>query len=284
MSIDQVRTELGTMIRGRLTWAPSLIVLIITICMCGCSSGSAIFRQTEIDAGGKSVVLDAEQRLVFNMAARKDENFSGRNDPVRIVCPEPSPDVAKAISSALSGTLKATVASYGGGEGQFASSAAETIVQLGERLATIQLLRDELADLCRSYANGAVSVTTYTIRLSKLDKKMVTLLVAASAASAATRTPSPSPATSSGKESVSKTSTGDPVKEAQGKVAADLSALKQNEEELQKETDKLKGLEGSLLTAQQVVVGAKTKVRDATMETTQCRQSEAPRRRTVGGD
>jgi hypothetical protein len=60
-------------------------------------------------------------------------------------------------------------------------SKAESIVQLGSRIATIQLLRDELADLCRSYANGAVTTTTYTLRLSRLDKKMVTLLLSEAA-------------------------------------------------------------------------------------------------------
>ena len=32
--------------------------------------------------------------------------------------------------------------------------------------------------MCRSYANGAVSATTYTVRLSRLDKKMITMLAA----------------------------------------------------------------------------------------------------------
>lgn len=57
-------------------------------------------------------------------------------------------------------------------------ASAESLAQLGQRLATTQLLRDELADLCRSYANGAISTTNYTLRLAQLDEKMVTLLTA----------------------------------------------------------------------------------------------------------
>src|SRR5204862_6868923 len=53
---------------------------------------------------------------------------------------------------------------------------AESLAQLTNRLATIQLLRDGLYRACEAYANGAVSEITYAIMLSRFDKLMVTLL------------------------------------------------------------------------------------------------------------
>jgi hypothetical protein len=110
----------------------------------------------------------------------------GHAVPSQIVCAEPSPDLAKAVSAALSkggalaveaespnvpvkGDLQATVAS--------SRSRAESIAQLTNRLATIQLLRDGLYRACEAYANGAISDTTYAVMLSRIDKMMVTMLL-----------------------------------------------------------------------------------------------------------
>jgi len=123
------------------------------------------------------LITDAKQRVVINTKASPHHSFPGRNQPERIVCSEPSPDVAQALSTALSVSLEAAKAGVGSAGASLGFSSAASVAQLGERLATIQLLRDELSDLCRSYANGAVSTTTYTVRLSRLDQKMVTLLM-----------------------------------------------------------------------------------------------------------
>lgn len=158
-------------------------------CMGGCGSfgETSIYRHIDLNAPEHkpSIVLDAKQRVVTNVPGRSDENFVGRQNPLRIICAEPSPDVANAISQALKATLDTLIQKgevKGEISGTYARSATESVAQLGQRIATIQLLRDELSDLCRSYANGAVSSTTYTLRLSRLDKKMVTLLVSEASA------------------------------------------------------------------------------------------------------
>jgi hypothetical protein len=134
---------------------------------------------------GTAILTGADLRLVTERQVTADGQLQGRVQIEKIVCAEPSPDVAKALSDSLSGAFQAAAQTKGVQASLDASlslATAESIAQLGERLATIQLLRDEFADLCRSFGNGAVSATTYTLRLAKLDRKMVTLLLGEMAA------------------------------------------------------------------------------------------------------
>lgn len=121
------------------------------------------------------VMTKAEHRAVVNVNVPAEQQGYGRVVPTRIICAEPSPDVAKAVSEGVSGA--AAAAAEGQGEGSIAASRsyAEAIAQLGERLATIQLLRDGLYRACEAYANGAISDTTYAVIVSGIDDTMVTL-------------------------------------------------------------------------------------------------------------
>ncbi len=56
---------------------------------------------------------------------------------------------------------------------------AEAMAQLGQRLATIQLLRDGLYRACEAYANGALDKSSYSMILSRFDDTMITLLLGA---------------------------------------------------------------------------------------------------------
>ncbi len=151
----------------------------------GCGMFDAYQREHHLkNDESTALILDAKQRVIIQRTVEPDGDFVARIKPGVITCAEPSPDVANALSTALTTSLAATSPSGSGAKSisaDVAYSSAESIVQLGSRIATIQLLRDELADLCRSYANGAVTGTTYTLRLSRLDKKMVTLLLSEAA-------------------------------------------------------------------------------------------------------
>ena len=107
--------------------------------------------------------------------------------PKRIVCAEPSPDVAQALSTALSSAIEADqqrAQNATSGSAAFATSTTEGIAQLGERLATIQLLRDGFYRACEAYSNGAISDTMYTLIIGNIDDVMVTLLTTEMAAGA----------------------------------------------------------------------------------------------------
>jgi hypothetical protein len=117
------------------------------------------------------VVVDAEQGIF---------STTGLVEPKRIVCTEPSPDVATTIANSFGVGLSV----LGYGSGSLSSQSVEGLVQLGERTAAIQLLRDKLYQTCLAYANGAISGTTYSLIMSRLDDSIVTLSLADNAAGA----------------------------------------------------------------------------------------------------
>jgi hypothetical protein len=89
----------------------------------------------------------------------------------RVICTEPSPDIAKAFSSALSVKV-----SQGTASGSLGYQSAEALAQLGKRYATVQLLRDMLYRDCEDYSNGAIDEVEYAFRLSRFGATIVTLL------------------------------------------------------------------------------------------------------------
>ncbi len=128
-----------------------------------------------------SLVTDAKQRVIINTPAKVgvgDIQYDIRgipfditddkvvkNRPTQIICAEPSPDVAQAISAAFTAAAKVdgklSEAKNISGSGSVGSSYAASIAQLGERLATVQLLRDKMYRACEAYQNGAISDTSY---------------------------------------------------------------------------------------------------------------------------
>lgn len=121
----------------------------------------------------------ARQRVITNSDI---SNFSrpGLVDPQRIVCTEPSPDAAVALANSLGVGLSI----LGQGAGSISSAQVEGLVQLGERTASIQLLRDKMYNTCLAYSNGAISGTTYSMIMSRLDDVIVTLLLGETAGGA----------------------------------------------------------------------------------------------------
>lgn len=117
------------------------------------------------------IVVDAEQGIF---------STTGLVEPKRIICTEPSPDVATTIANSFGVGLSV----LGSGSGSVSAQSVEGLVQLGERTAAIQLLRDKLYQTCLAYANGAVSGTTYSLMMSRLDDTIVTLSLADNAAGA----------------------------------------------------------------------------------------------------
>ena len=120
-------------------------------------------------------------RVVHRTKVEKTDPISNRIEPEHVTCAEPSPDVATAISQSFGvgltaagkepkSSIEAELAA------SVASSNAQSVAQLGERLATIQMLRDGLYRACEAYANGAITPTTYTLIVSRIDDLMVTLL------------------------------------------------------------------------------------------------------------
>jgi len=138
-------------------------ILIATLVVSSCSN----FLPIQKGAFGtvKGQYSTAEYRYI---SQRKRAQNDGDQD---IVCSEPSPDIAKAFSTAVS----ANVSHATGSEGvSFAQSQA--IAQLGKRYATVELLRDLRFRDCEDYANGIIDRVEYGYRLSRYSGLVVTLL------------------------------------------------------------------------------------------------------------
>ena len=142
----------------------------------GCS-GEIFHRFTADDNQWLSV--DARQRAIISS---KVETMAtpGQVTPTRVICAEPSPDVA--LVAATSFGIGASI--LGKGTGSLTGSSAEGLAQLAERMATIQVLRDGLYRACEAYANGAISSTTYAVLISGVDDTLVTMLMGEMAAGA----------------------------------------------------------------------------------------------------
>lgn len=167
----------------------SAVIIFITGCTLFDRQERRINYTETLDSNdfAPSLITDAKQRVILNMGV--DVKSDGvRNHPKRIICSEPSPDVAQAISAAFTAAAQvdATLSNTQkvSGSGSLGSSYVSSIAQLGERLATVQLLRDKMYRACEAYQNGAISDTSYTLMLSRFDKTMASMLASEFAAGA----------------------------------------------------------------------------------------------------
>jgi hypothetical protein len=146
----------------------------------GCADGE-IFKKFNLTAG-TGVSTDARQRISY-----ATERAPSRIDKRTVVCLEPSPDVATAVASSFQAGISALVSQPNAKiDAQVAASLAtnfaESVAQLGERTATITVLRDALFRACEAYANGALSPASYALILSRYDVFAMTLMTSELAA------------------------------------------------------------------------------------------------------
>ena len=99
-----------------------------------------------------------------------------QGSPNPIICTEPSPDVAKALSAATqltgSGGNGTTTGSLGAG-----GASAEAALALAGRSTALLGLRDGLFRACEAYANGVIGADAYALVLSRYGQLMTTLFL-----------------------------------------------------------------------------------------------------------
>lgn len=156
-----------------------ILVAVMMLGLASCSKPpNAVLKKRHFT---REHVIATDSRLrVVNNADISFSSIPGEVDPRQIICTEPSPDVATAIANSF-GT---GISLLRGASGSFTATHVEGLVQLGERTATIQLLRDKMYQTCLAYANGAISGTTYSFIMSRLDDTIVTLLLGETAGGA----------------------------------------------------------------------------------------------------
>ena len=142
------------------------------ISLTGCTTAqNSIFRSFDLD-DGRSIATDASQRIVINTKTHPTSR-PGRVNPERIVCAEPSPDVASIVANTFGFGLNV----LGKGNAALAGGQGTALAQLAERTITVQLLRDQMYRACEAYANGAISGTEYSLLMSRNNDAMVTLML-----------------------------------------------------------------------------------------------------------
>ncbi len=120
-----------------------------------------------------TLVTDADVRVI----TERPSPFDPANPARRTVCTEPSPDVAKALATALTVAGSASVPSGPSGSVTVNNQTAEGILPLTNRLPTVQALRDIGYRLCEAWANGAVGESAYALGLGRYGELLVTLML-----------------------------------------------------------------------------------------------------------
>ncbi len=141
-------------------------------------TGTGTIKEVQSLDGGKVMLTSADVRVISQVKPHQSSQ-AGVVQPRYITCAEPSPDVAKAIAETSNVGIAASAQLPQGVTPEVAAAIAkaraESMTALGERLATISLLRDALYRACEAYANGALSSTSYAILLSRYDDTMTSL-------------------------------------------------------------------------------------------------------------
>lgn len=157
--------------------------------LCACSAlgtSGADFREIK---GNGSAAMTADYRVVSTRTRRSPVQGGIET---QVYCAEPSPDIGRIVSASQEMGVTASAKGLKNVQPElalaFAASRAEGLAQLGQRLATIQLLRDSTYRACEAYANGAISSATYAMIVSRYDDVMTTLLLGEMAAGAARQT------------------------------------------------------------------------------------------------
>ena len=154
----------------------SCSVLIFSACA---TQPNAIMKQYKLGEN-VSLATDSRLRIITNVGFKESESRPGRIFPQRIICSEPSPDVAVALANSFG----FGVSIMGQGSASLSASQAEGLLQLTERTSAIQALRDQMFRACEAYANGAITGTTYNLTMTAMNDTMVTLLLAETAGGA----------------------------------------------------------------------------------------------------
>jgi hypothetical protein len=140
------------------------------------------------DENEPRVYTTAEIRVI----SQRKHPQTGQN----VICTEPTPDVAKALSTATQLSLKAGTKTGASGEAGLSGGSAEAIAELAGRSTALIALRDGLYRACEAYANGTIGSDAYGLVLSRYGQLMTTLFLgedirgAAAAAAAPVTSPS----------------------------------------------------------------------------------------------
>lgn len=170
---------------------PALLALLL---LSGCvmfednvSQGYATNKDFD---NSKITYTTADVRTVISRNRFGDDPQNNQNK--KIICSEPSPDIAMAIamvsklSANRSQDVSTTVKEFSGSAKETMGVTAEhnltqTLTQLVGRSVAVQALRDGTFRACEAYANGAIDKDEYSLILSQYGDVLSTLILAENA-------------------------------------------------------------------------------------------------------
>ena len=157
----------------------TLWIALCAVVLQGCAlSPNALLAQRQ-SASHNFLATDSRVRVITDSELGY-LSTTGIVDPKRVVCSEPSPDVATTVANSIGVGLSV----LGQGSASLSAQSVEGLVQLGERTAAIQLLRDKMYQTCLAYSNGAITGTSYSMMMTRLDDSIITLSLGDNAAGA----------------------------------------------------------------------------------------------------
>ena len=151
------------------------MITVMVLALAGCERARPLVRTHSLVNTDKtdSLIMDAKRRAIISIPNPNREHRIphelGEIERLAFLCAEPSPDALSAISAAL--TLSPTA-----GKDALTIAITEAAKQLGNRNATIQLLRDGLYRQCEAFLNGILDDATYSWMANKYVNAMVVLL------------------------------------------------------------------------------------------------------------
>jgi hypothetical protein len=188
------------------------VMVLVLAGFAGVASGcdhqeKPVVLQEQIDSNNSALVTNAASRLIM------DRPLPHSGDEKRLICSEPSPDIAVALSTALALTGSGKTPSGETVSVGYNETTAEAITSLAGRTEAVVALRDGLFKACEAYANGLIHREAYQLILSQYGDLLVTLMLGEAAASAAQKSGSTAAAAA-------------PSPAQQGSLTADLGGLK----------------------------------------------------------
>ncbi len=153
-------------------------ILLAAALLCSCNTFSTEVQRNYQEGTGWTVPM------VFTTADVRV--ITERPHPLLqkpVMCTEPTPDVAKALSSAASVTAQGGTTGVNGSLAISAAS-AEALAELAGRSTALLGLRDGLYRACEAYSNGIIGQDAYAMVLARYGQLMTTLFVGQDIASA----------------------------------------------------------------------------------------------------
>ena len=157
------------------------VIGLVSVALAPGACSDTIIRDGKI-GGTSALYTSADVRVVTE---RPHPTLYGHT----VICTEPSPDVAKALSTAFQLSGKGA----SGPEGALNVASAEAAAELAGRTTALLGLRDGLYKTCEAYANGAIGDLAYLLVLNRYGQLMATLFlgqdIQASASTASIQSP-----------------------------------------------------------------------------------------------